>query len=172
MNPWTQILDKIWYYIEQGPRSAPILEAIPAANRHHYATGEVEPAPPTNALQSVLIVDQTGGRIDLDYSPRYLRATEDFQIALWSDTLRLDTVNDLRLKVLAAIEAGLPDLGLDSVLDVKIGSGRLTLSLDRIEKDADGRLVQGRGDLQKARQRAVLLEMTVSFLIDLTVLDS
>ncbi|MFA5864478.1 MAG: hypothetical protein WC975_07295 [Phycisphaerae bacterium] len=166
MNPWTQVLNQIWYYLEQGPKSAAITAAFPAANRYHYGSNEPEALPPTNNAQPVMIVDQTGGQIELDYSPMYLRATEEFQITVWSDTLALAGINDLRLKVLSAIEAGLPDLGLDTVLDVKMRSGRVTLSPDKIERDADGRLMPWRKDLQRTRKRAILLELSVTFLID------
>ncbi len=57
-------------------------------------------------------------------------------------------------------------MGLNNVLDIKLRSGRVTLSPDKIERDADGRLMQWRHDLQKFRKRAVLLELVVTFLID------
>ena len=172
MDPWTQILDRIWYYLEEGPASAAVTQAIPPANRGKYGPDQIEPAVPTNSTQPVLIVDQTGGDLDLNYSPRYLRAREEFQITLWADTLALSQVNDLRLKVLAALEAGLPNLGLDTVLEIKFHTGQMTLALDKVERDADGRLMQWRWDLRKARQRAVLLELNVTFLIDRTSLST
>jgi len=57
------------------------------------------------------------------------------------------------------------DLGLARVLEVRMRTGRLTLALDKVEQDADGRLMQWRNDLRRSRQRAVLLELTVTFLI-------
>ncbi len=166
MNPWTEILNRIWYYLEEGPKSAPIIAEFPKANRYKYDASQLEPIPPENVNQSVLIVDQTGGKIDVNYSPLYILAEEEYQIAIWSDSIELAKINDLRLKVLSAIDSALPDLGLDYVLDVKINVGRITLALDKIERDADGRLLQWRKDLRRSRQRSVLLELIVKFLID------
>jgi hypothetical protein len=166
MDPWTTILTRIWYYLEQGSKSAAVIAAVPAANRYRYDTTELEPDPPISANQVILSVDQSGGKIDMDYSPRYLHCTENFQITLWTGNLKLDFANDLRLKVLAAIDSGLPDLGLDDVLDVAISSGRLCPAPDLVERDADGRLMQWRNDIKNTRQRAVLLELGVKFLID------
>jgi len=165
MDPWTQVLYQIWYYLESGPRSDPIIHAFPAANRYHYGSSPSEPVPPVGAADAVLVVDQSGGSIDLEYSPMYLKAVEDFQITVWSGSMALSRINELRIKVLAALEAGLPDLGLATILDVKLRTGRVSPSLDKAERDADGRLMQWRRDLQKSRQRAVLLELTVTFLI-------
>ena len=172
MDPWTQVLDRIWYYLEQGANSAGIVAEFPVANRYKYGADQLDALPPANISQSVLIVDQAGGKLDINYSPRYLLAKEEFQIAIWSDSLELAKVNDLRVKVFAAIDAGLPDLGLSNVLDIGFHTGRVTLALDKVEQDADGRLMQWRSDLRKSRQRAVLLEMNVSFLIDRDALSN
>lgn len=166
MNPWTQILYQIWYFLEEGPRSGPVTAAFPKANRYRYGPDELEGRPPTNASQPVLIVDQTGGQIDLDYSPRFLRVMEEFQITVWAGSLELPRINDLRLMVLAALEAGMPDLGLTNVTGIKLRGGRVGLAPDKVERDADGRLMQWRKDLQKSRRRTVLLELDVTFLID------
>jgi hypothetical protein len=166
MNPWSTILNRIWYYLEQGPKSGPVAAAVPAANRYRYDKSEREPDPPTASNQTILCVDQSGGEIDLDYSPHYLLCKEDYQITLWSGNLVLDKANDLRLKILAAMESGLPDLGLENVLDVAIRSGRLCPSPDKIERDADGRLMEWRRDIKNTRQRSILLELNVRFLID------
>lgn len=166
MNPWTQILNQIWYYLEQGAASAAVTAEFPVANRYKYGAEAFEGLPPENVTQPVLIVDQTGGQLEMNYSPKYLRAKEEYQITIWSATLELAKVNTSRLNVLAAIEAGLPDLGVDGVLDIQLRTGRLTLTLDKIERDADGRLMQWRNDLRKSRSRAVLLELIVTFLID------
>jgi hypothetical protein len=166
MTPWTQIHNRLWYYLEEGPKSAAVVEAFPAANRYRYDDKQFEPDPPTSNAQPVLIVDQTGGEINLDYSPQFLHVTENYHITVWTASLSLALINELRLKVLAAIEAGLPDLGQDYVLDVKVRCGRVCLAPDKIERDADGRLMQWRRDLQKQRQRAVLLDLIVTFLID------
>jgi hypothetical protein len=166
MNPWSTILNRIWYYLEQGPKSGPVIEAVPAANRYRYDTDR-EPDPPISANQPILTIDQSGGQIDVDYSPRYLHCLEDFQITLWTGSLSLDYANDLRLKILAAVESGLPDLGLDNVLEVSIRSGRLCPAPDKVERDADGRLMEWRRDILKnTRQRSVLLELRIRFLID------
>ncbi|NLX06201.1 MAG: hypothetical protein GXY33_13770 [Phycisphaerae bacterium] len=165
MNPWTQILDRIWFYLEEGPASAGVTAAFAPANRCRYGVDERDAPVPQNADEAVLIVDQSGGQLDLNHSPAHLRASEDFQIAIWTDTLALGKVNALRLAVAAALEAGLPDLGLARVLEVRMRTGRLTLALDKVEQDADGRLMQWRNDLRRSRQRAVLLELTVTFLI-------
>jgi len=154
MDPWTEILNKIWYYLEQGPESSAVTAAFPAANRYKYGSDLLEATPPQNVSQPVLIVDQ------------------QYQITVWSATLELANVNDLGLKVLAAIDPGLPDLGLDNVMDVKFLTSRMTLALDKIERDADGRLLPWRHDFRKARQRAVLLELIVTFLIDRSNLSS
>jgi hypothetical protein len=166
MTAWTQIYERIWYYLEQGPKSADITAAFPQANRYRYDENQFEPDPPSSVTQPVLIVDQTGGDIQLDYSPAFLRVIENYQITVWTASLSLERLNDLRLKVLAAIEAGVPDLGLDNVLDVKIRCARVSLAPDKIERDADGRLMPWRRDLQTRRQRAVLLELIITFLID------
>jgi hypothetical protein len=166
MNIWTQIQDRIWYYLEEGPKSSALVAAFPKANRYRYDETTREADPPTSAGEPVLIVDQTGGEIDLNYSPRYLKLTEHYHLTVWTASLSLVRINDLRLKVLAAMDAGLPDLGLDDVLDVKMNTGRLCLAPDKIERDADGRLMPWRRDLQKQRQRAVLLELVVTFLMD------
>ncbi len=170
MNPWTEVLGRIWYYLEEGAASAAVVAAFPEANRYKYEDDQREPLPPENVAEPVLIVDQTGGQLDMNYSPHYVLASEEFQITVWADTIELSAVNDLRLSVLAAIEAGLPNLGLDTVLAAKIRTGIVTLTLDKIERDADGRLMQWRTDLRKSRQRAVLLEVIVTFLIDRTAL--
>ena len=166
MNPWTQILDRIWYYLEEGPQASAVTAAFPSANRYKYGADQLEPPVPENVTSPMLIVDQTGGQLELNYSPKYLLAKEEYQIAVWADTLELAAVNDLRLKVLAAIDSGLPDFAIETVLDVKLRTGRITLALDKIERDADGRLMQWRHDMRKSRQRAVLLELIVTFLID------
>lgn len=171
MNPWTEILNRLWYYLEEGPRSSQVTDVFPPANRYKYGSNELEALPPENAAEPVLIVDQTGGQLNMDYSPRYMQANEQYQITVWSGSLELANANDLRLAVLAAIESGLPDLGLDSVLDVKLRTGRMTLTLDKVERDADGRLMQWRNDLRRARRRAVLIELMVTFLIDRDDLD-
>lgn len=172
MNPWTQILDRIWYYLEQGPASAAVLTAFPAANRYKYGSSQLDALAPQNVAQPVLIVDQTGGKLDLNYSPQYVWAREEYQIAIWSDSLELAKINELRLLVLAAIEVGLPDLGVNTVLDVTLRTGIVTLNLDKIERDADGRLMQWRNDFRKSRQRAGLLELLVTFLIDRDALSA
>lgn len=166
MDPWSEILDRIWYYLEEGPKSSAIAELIPPANRYRYDKELTEPAIPTSERQSILIVDQTGGRIDLNYSPLYILAEEDYQISIWTAGMSLRTINDLRFRVLAAIVPALPDLGLEFVLDTKLNVGRIVASLDKIERDADGRLMTWRDDLRRWRRRSVLLEMRVSFLID------
>ncbi len=166
MNPWTQVLTQVWYFLENGPKSSAVTEEFPPANRFHYGTDQREPKAPLSRREPVLIIDETGGQIDLDYSPMYLRATEEYQIAVWSDSLDLARVNDLRLKVLAALDAGLPDLGLGNVLDVKLRAGRVTLSLDKFEREMDGRPTAMRQETHKSRKRAVLLELVVTFLID------
>ncbi len=171
MNQWTNILNRIWYYLEEGPQSEAITEIFPKANRYKYDSSQVESYPPENENQPVLIVDQTGGHIELDYSPAYIKAQEEYQITVWSAALELETINDLRQRVLRAINSGLPDLGLDNVLDVRIRTGRVTLALDKIERDADGRLMQWRRDLHGIRQRAGLLELIVTFLIDRSDLE-
>jgi len=171
MNQWTNILNRIWYYLEDGPQSSAITEMFPPANRYRYDSSQLEALPPENINQPILIVDQTGGQIELDYSPAYIKATEEYQITVWSDSLELEKINDLRQRILRAINSGLPDLGLDNVLDVKLRTGRVTLSLDKIERDADGRLMQWRRELHKSRQRAVLLELIVTFLIDRSDLE-
>jgi len=166
MNIWTQIQDRIWYYLEEGPKSSAVVAAFPKANRYRYDETAREADPPTSADQPMLSVDQTGGEINLNYSPRYLKLTEHYHITVWTASLSLARINDLRLKVLSALDAGLPDLGLDDVLDVKMNTCRVCLASDKIERDADGRLMPWRRDLQKQRQRAVLLELVVTFLID------
>jgi len=166
MNPWTQVLDRIWYYLEQGPKSSSVVAEFPVGNRCKYGPEQMDALPPENTTEPVLIVDQTGGQLDLNYSPRYLLAREEYQVTIWSDSLELAKVNDLRLDVLAAIEVGLPNLGLADILDVKLRTGRITLALDKVERDADGRLMQWRRDLRRSRQRAVLLELVITFLID------
>lgn len=170
MNPWTEILDQIWYYLEQGPNSSAVTSAFPPANRYKYGADQLDAIPPENVSQSVLIVDQMGGRLDMNYSPQFLLATEKFQITVWTATLELAAVNALRLAIVAAMEPGLPDLALSSVLETKFSTGIMTLTPDKIEQDADGRLLQWRNDLRKARQRAVLLQLDVTFLIDRTTL--
>jgi len=165
MDPWTQIRDRIWYYLEEGPASSAVTAEFLAANRYKYDR-ELEANPPVAVSQPILIIDQSGGQLDLNYSPRYLLAKEEYHITVWSASLVLANTNDLRLKVLGAVESGLPDLGLDSVLDVRLRTGRMTLVPDKIERDADGRLMQWRHDLYQSRQRAVLLTLAVTFLID------
>jgi len=166
MNPWTKVLNQIWYYLESGPKSEPVRTAFPPANRFRYGPDAHEPKIPFNSRQPVLIVDQAGGKIDLDYSPMYLRVTEEYQISIWSDSPDLGKINDLRLKILAAIESGLPDLGLADVLDVKIKAGRVTSgSMDKAELDSTGRSIPFRRELKKYQTRAVLLELSVTFLI-------
>ncbi len=166
MNPWMEVLNQIWYYLEQGPKSSGVTSEFPAGNRYRYGSDGREAEVPENVTDSVLIVDQTGGELDMDYSSQYMLAREEYQITVWSDTLELAKVNDLRLKVLSAIASGLPDFGIDSVLDIKLRTGRVTLTLDKIERDADGRLMQWRRDIRKSRKRAILLELIVTFLID------
>jgi hypothetical protein len=166
MNPWTQVLTQIWYLLENGPKSGPLTTEFPVANRCRYGTGQNEPPIPINSRQPVLIVDQTGGQIDLDYSPVYIRVTEEFQITVWTESMDLAKLNELRLKVLAAIDTGLPDLGLPTVLDVKLRSGMVTSFPDKVERHAEGRPMARSADVQKFRKRAVLLELTVVFLID------
>ncbi len=166
MNEWTNVLNRIWYYLEEGPNSTAVTEKFPKANRYRYDASCPEPAVPDNVNDPVLIVDQTGGNIELDYSPAYLKVSEEYQITIWSGGIELERINDLRYRVLKAIHSGLPDLGLDNVLDVRVRTGRVTLALDKIERDADGRLMQWRRDLHRVRQRAVLLELMVTFLID------
>ena len=171
MNQWTNILNRIWYYLEEGPQSEAITQVFPKANRYHYGSDEIEAMPPENVNQPVLIVDQTGGHIELDYPPAYIKAQEEYQITVWAASVDLQNINDLRHRVLRAINSGLPDFGLDDVLDVKIRTGRVTLAPDKIERDADGRLMQWRKDLHKIRQRAVLLELLVTFLIERSELE-
>jgi hypothetical protein len=166
MNPWTQVLGQIWYFLENGPKSGPVTEAFPPGNRYRYGPDELEADPPSNSREPVLIVDQTGGKINLEYSTQYIEVTEEYQITIWSASLALNQINDLRLSVLSAIDSGLPDLGLANVQKVEAKMGRVTAALDKIERDADGRLMQWRHELQRSRKRAVLLELLVTFLID------
>lgn len=166
MNPWSTVYNRIWYYLEHGPKSGPVVAAVPAANRYRYDRKELEPDPPMSAALPILCIDQSGGEIDLDYSPHYLLCREEYQITLWTGSLVLDKVNELRLKILGAIDSGLPDLGLEEVLEVSIRSGRLSPAPDKIERDADGRLMEWRRDIKTTRQRSILLELSVRFLID------
>lgn len=165
MNPWTEILNGVWAALREGPMSAALVEAIPEANCYRYMDERSEPVPPVGG-SPVLVIDQTGGSIDLNYSPRYVQAVEELQVTVWTPSLRLDVVNALRLKVLAALDAAMPDFGVEAILDVTMKTGRMTLTADRIERDADGRLMQWRNDLRKTRQRAVLAELLISFVID------
>jgi hypothetical protein len=169
-NPWQQVLDRLWYYLEEGPRSGPVTAAFPKANRYRYGPDEVEARPPVNSREAILIIDQTGGAIDPEYSPGYIGITEEFQITVWSGSLALARINELRLIVLAALDAGLPTLGLAEVVGIKFHMGRVGLSPDKVERDADGRLMLWRKDLQKSRRRSVLLQVDVTFLIDRSAL--
>lgn len=166
MDEWTQILQRLWWYLEHGPQSSPITSAIAVGNRYKFDLDDRDVSTPANVMQPVLIVDQLGGVIDSGYTTANVLITEQFELALWTDTLQLSTVNDLRRKALAALMCGYPDMGLSFVEDVSFRSGTMTMALDKRELDADNRLLRFRRDLRTSRRRAALLEIAVRFTID------
>jgi len=165
-NPWDQVLQQIAYYLREGPNSSALTALVPAANFFTYDSDHLDAMPPVSSSQPVLVIDQGGGQIDPTYSSNRILVCEEYELAVWSDSLNLSRLNALRHAVLAALMAGYPTLGLDFVASVSLRSTRVTLSLDKVEHDADGRLMQWRNDLRKNRQRAALLGLTVRFWID------
>lgn len=165
-NQWDQVLDRIWYYLREGPNSSAVTGLVAPGNFFRYDSDHMDVSAPIGSTQPVLVVDQTGGQIDPSYSPNRILLAEQYELAIWSDSLKLATINALRKAVLAALMAGYPDLGLDFVAQLSFRSTRVTLALDKIERDADGRLMRWRKDLRRNRQRAALMGLTVRFWMD------